>query len=734
MTHKSLSLLALSACTALTLSCGGEAPVAQPPPPPGASGGSAAPVAGPPGPPATPARPVAADYHGVHVVDDYQWLEKSADPEVVSWSTAENAHARRFLDALPERDALRARVRSLVGASSAEHALVQERGGVLFAMEHKPPLQQRFLVTLKSADDRAGERVVLDPNKVDPSGSTAIDFYVPSLDGRKVAVSLSQKGSENGTLHVYEVASGRELGDTIPHVNGGTAGGSVAWNADGSGVYYTRYPRPGERPPADVDFYQQVWFHKLGTPESADRYSLGKDFPRIAETLLASSDDGKYVLASVQYGDGGEFAQFLLGPAGAWEKIADFKEGIKEARFGRDGSLYLLSVAGAPHGKLLKLDRGVSALGKARLIVPEGESTIQLFEATKTRLYVADLIGGPSDLRAFDLEGKGASAVPILPVSAVRELASAGGDEVLFRNVSFIDPPGWYRFSPQAARSQKTALFQTSPATYDDAEVVREVCVSRDGTKVPLNVLRKKGTTLDGKNPVLLTGYGGYGLSRPPRFNPVNRLWLDRGGVYAVANLRGGGEFGEEWHRAGNLTRKQNVFDDFAACAKHLVEAGYTSPARLAIQGGSNGGLLMGAELTQHPEMFRAVVSHVGIYDMLRVELTPNGAFNVAEYGTVKEPDQFKALHAYSPYHHVTNGVAYPSVLFLTGANDPRVDPFHSRKMMARLQAASSSGHPLLLRVSGDTGHGIGTPLDAEIEEHVDVFSFLFHELGMPGR
>jgi prolyl oligopeptidase len=677
------------------------------------------------------------DYGGVKVTDDYRWLEQGKDPEVVAWSDAENAYARRYFDALPGRDALRARLRELLGASGPAHAHVQVSGGLLFALETKPPIQQPFLVALKSADDLASLRILVDPNKIDPSGGTAIDFYVPSIDGRLVAVSLSQKGSENGTLHVYEVASGRELPDRIAHVNGGTAGGSVAWNADGSGVYYTRYPRPGERPAPDLDFYQQVYFHKLGTAEADDRYAIGKDFPRIAETELASSDDGKYVLATVQNGDGGEFAHFLLGPGGAWEKIADFKEGVKAARFGRDGSLYLLSVDGAPRRKLLKLDPGVASLAKARVVVPESDVVIEDFGASAAHLFVADLAGGPSDLRVFDLEGKGAATVPLLPVSTVSEIVPAGGDDVLVRNASFIDPPGWYRYASATKEMKKTALVQTSPASYADAEVVRETCVSKDGTKVPLNVLRKKGTPLDGKNPFLLTGYGGFGLSRSPRFDPKTRLWLDHGGVYAVANLRGGGEYGEEWHKAGNLTHKQNVFDDLAACAAHVVEAKYTSPSMLAIMGGSNGGLLMGAALTQHPTAFRAVVSLVGIYDMLRVESTPNGAFNVTEYGTVKDPDQFRALHAYSPYHRVQDGVAYPSVLFLTGANDPRVDPFHSRKMTARLQAAEASlgpaAHPVLLRTSSDTGHGIGTPLDAEIDQMTDIYGFLLKELGVGG-
>ena len=260
---------------------------------------------------------------------------------------------------------------------------------------------------------------------------------------------------------------------------------------------------------------------------------------------------------------------------------------------------------------------------------------------------------------------------------------------------------------------------------------MREFATSKDGTRIPLNILRRKGTALDGRNPTLLTAYGGFGISLTPRFDDAVRLWLDRSGVWAVANLRGGGEYGEEWHKSGMLTRKQNVFDDFAACADYLIKNGYTNPTKLAVVGGSNGGLLMGAALTQHPQLFRAVVSFVGIYDMLRSEATtPNAAFNTTEYGTVRDPDEFKALYAYSPYHHVVDGTAYPAVLFLTGANDPRVNPTQSRKMIARLQAASTSGLPILLRTSADSGHGASSA-DEDIEQNADMFAFLFDQLGM---
>jgi prolyl oligopeptidase len=292
-----------------------------------------------------------------------------------------------------------------------------------------------------------------------------------------------------------------------------------------------------------------------------------------------------------------------------------------------------------------------------------------------------------------------------------------------------VEPSSFYTYQADAPKPAKTALAETTTADLSDAVVTRETCTSADGTKVPMTLVRPKDAPRDGSRPALLTGYGGYNVSRTPRFRPMVKLWIENGGTFAEANIRGGGEFGEAWHKEGNLTKKQNVFDDFYACAKTLAQAGVTRPERLAIVGGSNGGLLMGAELTQHPEAFRAVVSHVGIYDMLRVELTPNGAFNVTEFGTVKDPEQFKALYAYSPYHHVVSGTRYPSVLFLTGANDPRVDPYHSRKMTARLQAATTS--PVYLRTSADTGHGMGTPLAAQVEENADVYAFLFHELGI---
>jgi prolyl oligopeptidase len=678
----------------------------------------------------TPKKPVTDEYQGVKVQDDYQWLEKDDDPAVKAWSDAQNQRTRKYLDKLPDRAAIEKQLTDWYAKTSPSYSGIVSRPGTLFAFKFQPPKQQQMLVTLSSADDLKSEKVVIDPNKLDPTGKTAIDWFVPSHDGKYVAMSISQGGTEDGTLRIYETATAKAMKDSIAHVQYPTAGGSAAWNADQTGIYYTRFPRKGERPDADLNFYQQVYFHKLGTNDSEDTYSIGKDFPRIAEINLQASYDGKYIVATVANGDGGDFAHYLLGPEGNWKQLTQFSDQIKSARLGRDNALYLLSRADAPRGKILRVSLDAPELANATTIVPAGEAVIQFIEATGDALYLSDLLGGPSQIRRVDLDGKNETIVPIPPISAVTEMESLEDNSLLFRDVSYVEPAAWFHLVGNEP-PKKTALANNSPVSFADIEVTREMATSKDGTKVPLNILRKKGTKLDGNNPTLLYGYGGYGLSMQPNFDFVRRLWFDRGGVYVVANLRGGGEFGEEWHKAGNLTKKQNVFDDLAASAEYLINEKWTRPEKLAVLGGSNGGLLMGAMLTQHPDLVRAVVSAVGIYDMLRVELAPNGAFNVTEFGTVKDPDQFKALYAYSPYHHVVDGAKYPSILFMTGANDGRVAPYHSRKMLARLSEANKSSNPILLRTSTSSGHGIGTALSERIKQLADEYSFLFAQLGM---
>jgi prolyl oligopeptidase len=686
--------------------------------------------------PKTEKRPVVDVYYGISVTDDYRWLEKGDAAEVQAWSAAENAYARRALDSEPNRVGIAKKLKALMGYESPDWYALNWCGGRLFALKSNPPKQQPFLVVMKGADALVTERVVIDPNVLDASGGTAIDWYVPSPDGKLVAVSLSSGGSERGNLRVYEVDSGAERAiDAVPRVNGGTAGGSLAWLGDGTGFFYTRYPAPGERPAEDLDFFQETWFHRLGADPKLDVPSLREGLPRIAEIQLQASKDGSWIIARVSNGDGGEYDHWILASGktpekshGQWRKIASLADKVIRADFSPDGKLWLLSRSNAPNGKLLELDPQ-AGLAKAKTMIPESDVVISQFVITRSRIYTADLIGGPYQARVFARNGKALHIMDFPPLSSIWRILALGGDDVLLYTESYIEPPAWKLYHAADKTLKVTELAKKPATNFDDAEVVRETCVSMDGTKVPLNILRKKGTKRDGSNKFLLYGYGGYNISLSPSFDAPLRVWLDEGGIFAWANIRGGGEFGEVWHLAGNLTNKQHVFDDFLACARHVIEAGYTKPERLAVIGASNGGLLMGAAMTQAPELFRAVVSLVGIYDMLRVELTPNGAFNVTEFGTVKDKAQFDAMFAYSPYHRVVDGTAYPAVLFMTGANDPRVDPYNSRKMTARLQAATSSEHPILLRTSGNTGHGIGTPLDEQVEEQVDIWSFLLREL-----
>ena len=696
-------------------------------------------TASPAVPPDTPKTPVTDKYHGVAVTDDYRWLEDWSSPTVQKWSEAQNAHARSVLDKLPGVETLRAKLTRIMAAKTTNHFALAVRGNTVFAMRRQPPKQQPFLVVMDAIDQPDAARVLLDPAQIDAKGTTSIDWFVPSPDGKLVAISISKGGSESGDVQVYDVATGKPTDVVIPRVNNGTAGGDLVWAADGKGFYYTRYPRGDERPPADRDFYQQLYFHALGAPTEKDRYELGKDLPRIAEIRIELSDRG-LLLASVQNGDGGEFAHFVRSASGEWRQFAGFQDKAIQAAFGPNGTIYLVSRQDAPKGKILRLSADAPDLAKATVAVPEcGDAIVTYFYTspevrtvlpTASRLYVTYQLGGPSVIRCFDLDGKPLPAPKQPKVGAVGGLTRAGVDDVVFGASSFTEPGSQFLYRANSNETKKPPL--TSPPVVDlsDVQVEREFATSKDGTKVPVNILIPKGAKLDGSNPCLVTGYGGYSVNIEPHFDPVSRILFDHGFVVAVVNLRGGGEFGEEWHHAGNLTRKQNVFDDFDAALQHMIDRKYTSPEKLAIEGGSNGGLLMGATLTQHPDRMKCVVSHVGIYDMLRVELSPNGAFNIPEFGSVKDVSLFTAMRAYSPYHRVVDGVKYPPVLFLTGANDPRVDPMHSRKMTARLQAANPDGL-VLLRTSANSGHGHGTALSDQIEQQVDVFAFLFAQLGV---
>lgn len=687
-------------------------------------------------PPSAPKRPVADTYYGVRVTDNYRWLENGASPEVKQWVAAQDAYTAGWMNKLPQRDAILAYLRQLMNREHTRYRAFQVRQGNLFALRYDPGKAGPRLVVFSSPEVISSERTILDTTTFVSGKVFQIDWYSVSPDGKRVGLALSTGGSEDGSLYVVDTASGRQVGETVPRVQFATGGGSMAWNPDGTGFFYTRYPQGNERPHADRNFYQQVYYHRLGSPPATDRYVLGHDFPRIAETALSSSPDFRHIVVTVENGDGGDYESFLLDAQGTPRPVTHFGDKIDLVTFGPDDSLWLLSHKNSDRGELWRLSSGDLRLADAKLIVPASDASIEgsgydpgRFFVASDKLYVTVINGGPEEVRAYTFDGHRLPNVAVPPVASVGTLVPDGTNAFLFAAETYTTPQQWYRCDGHGA--PHALPFHTDAAvSLADIDVRRVFATSKDGTRVPMTILMRKGTPLDGTHPALITGYGGYDISLTPAFYG-NRLWFDHGAVVAIANLRGGGEYGESWHKAGSLTHKQNVFDDFAACAQYLVEHRYTSPARLAAEGGSNGGLLMGAMITQHPHLFRAVLSYVGIYDMLRTELDPNGSFNVTEYGSVKNSEQFRALFAYSPYHHVVPDSKYPAVLLITGDNDHRVNPAHSRKMTAALQAATTSGQPVLLLTNAHAGHGISTNVNEALLETADAQAFLFQELSM---
>jgi prolyl oligopeptidase len=673
----------------------------------------------------TPRIPVTTSYHGVDVTEEYRWLEDRASEDTIAWTKAQQQLTAAYYGSLPWREALRARVERLLRAERTTYRSLRSGGSTYFALKEQTPRQQPFLVALTDLDDLGTERIAVDPNVLDPSGETTIDWFVPAPDGRRVAVSLSEHGSEDGTLHVFDVGSGEVVDEPIPHVN--LMGGSMAWRHDGSGFWYTRCADP-------AGFRQQVWLREIGAAQDSLDVAGGFADEVIAENVLSSSPDGRWVMDRVQKGDGGDWQVFVRSqdPDGAWWRLADIRDRCVHAVLGTD-AVYLLSRRDAPRGRVLRLRVSESAtVADAEEIVPASDVVIEDLAVTRGTVWVADMDGGPQQLRAFDVHGGPLPGPGIPPVSSVSSyfarLSRLGPDRLAWSCESFTEPPTWW-VAAEGEAPRPTALRTRTPVDLSGYEVTREFAVSRDGTRLPLTLIAAPGIPRDGSAPALLTAYGGYGISLVPRFDPESLLWLEHGGVLAIANIRGGGEYGEQWHHAGRLATKQNCFDDFIACADHLHDTGITSRSRMAILGGSNGGLLMGAVVTQRPDIARAVVAAVPVMDSLRSETTSNGRFNTTEYGTVEDPEIFRALLAYSPYHNVVDGTSYPAVLLTAGENDARVDAWHAKKMTARLQRATSSHHPVLLRL--ETGGHLAGSLDQTIDQTTDVQAFILDQLGL---
>ncbi len=659
--------------------------------------------------------------------DPYKWLENDNDPRVQQWSEGENTKARNHLDAIAAMPGVQARLKELSRENSEGYWYVQSTHGRLYAMRSDPTKEQPFIVELDSYQGKPKDHVVVDPNVFDPKGGSEIDWYKPSLDGQLVAVSISQGGSENGDLRVFRSSDGSELiADRIPRVNKGTASGGVAWLADGSGFYYTRYPG-SERPASDSWFYQKVYFHKLGTDSANDTPSLSRELPRIAETILLSSPDGRFFVAAVENGDGGQFAIWLLRQGGRWKKLAGFSDGVGQVQFCDDGNLYLLCRKNTPYGEIRRTPLSNPSLRSATTVVRESHRAIDFFRIAGTHLYTDDQLGGYNGMRCFDLRTGGSKVVDLGAYPAVRQIVPVA-DGALIQTGNYLKPAAWYEYVVSSGQLNRTQLVLTPSPDLSAYQVLKETAVSKDGSRVPIFLIAKRGMRRDGNNPLLLTGYGGFADSQTPFFIGDYRVLLERGFILAVAAIRGGREFGENWHRQSQGASRQNVFDDFYAAARRLIDAGYTRSSRLALKGGSNGGLLVGAAAIQHPSLCRVIVSEVGIYDMPAHMASANGQFNVPEYGSPSDPRVLRAMLRYSPYYHVRR-VKYPAMLLTTGANDPRVQPLQSRKMVAKMHAMSPESL-ILLRSSASAGHGVGTRLSGRLALEADGYGFILEQLG----
>jgi prolyl oligopeptidase len=694
--------------------------------------------------------PVTDEYHGVKVVDDYRWLEDGKSAETEKWLAAENAYSLHYFEHAPAWNLLLHDIRNPKEKQGATDRNLDCRGGRLFYLQlDRTVQQQRVLMTSAtlgtSSSAPANASVLLDPAVLDPSGHTSIDWYRPSLDGRLVAVGLAVGGSERAALTVFDTATGKQVG--APFVAMGFPGArrSVAWLPGNKGFLYAGYNLAvASAAQTTVLKNQKVYEHILGTAQSEDRVVLDKGLTELAQIALDSDPTGERVVASAEDGDGGKYANFLRMPDGSWRQISTYSDEIVAINPGTadEDALYLTSLKDAPRGKILKVSARSPSLARAETIIPQGtvsiehddpESDTHRLLVTRNRLYVTTIDGGPNRVSVYDHQGKPLPEVPLPPVSGVSEVALLGPDTLAIQVSGFLTPPAYmtYHAGPNA-QLEATALSQPVSKSVSGYVVDRAFATSKDGTKVPMTIIHRHGSAMDGTVPTLVYGYGGYGISESPYFvdNIYWGPWLQQGYTLVITNIRGGAEYGESWHLGGNLTRKQNVFDDFSACAQYLIDNHWSSSAHMAALGGSNGGLLMGAVITQHPGQFRAVVSTVGDYDMLRVELDPNGQFNTTEYGTVKDAADFQALYAYSPYHHVLDGAKFPAILMETGDNDPRVNPAQSRKFAARLQAANGAKTPILLKTFADAGHGSSSSADLQ-QQTADWYAFLFQELGV---
>lgn len=665
-------------------------------------------------PPLTKIEPVTDTLHGVEIVDNYRWLEDQDSPETRAWIKAQQEYTKAHLENFERHPGIHVRFSELLKVDSI--GAPSEHGGYYFfgkrLAEQEQPVQYRRR-GLHGPDE-----VLLDPNTMSEDKSVTVQRMDISQDGGLLVYGIRQGGEDEQKIHFRTIDEKTDLPDILPKAR---YFGGVALKNDKSGLYYGLMTEEGPR----------VRYHALGTDPAQDVEIFGAGYDAGKIISVGLSEDGRWLLLEVYYGSSGQKTDVFLQNIAENGPIIPVVTDI-EARFScqiADGDLYIETNWEAPNGRILKTELANPTRENWREIIPVGPDTLQGFSLVAHKIFVNYLHNVTSQVRIFDVEGKPEGEIHLPTLGTISEL---GGwwdkSEAFFTFVSFVTPTTIYRYDAETSATEIWAANQT-PVPSEDFEVNQVFFASKDGTQIPMFLVHKKGLELNGTNPVLLSAYGGFGVSLTPSFSSFAALWAEQGGVFAVANLRGGGEFGEDWHRAGMLANKQNVFDDFIAAAEWLIENKYTDSAHLAVQGGSNGGLLVGAILTQRPELCGAVICAVPLLDMVRYHQFLVAAFWIPEYGSSEDAEQFKTLYAYSPYHHVKPGEKYPAALFVTGDADTRVAPLHARKMAALLQSANASDKPVLLLYDTKSGHSGGKPINKVIEEATDQLVFLFQQL-----
>jgi len=670
-------------------------------------------------------QPVAETLHGEQVADPYRWLEDESSPATQRWIAAENALTERTMNRFAKvRDQV-AKELEAVYATEAVSALVPY--GERYFFFRRDGLENHAKVYVREGNYAAPEKVALDPNQFSADGTVALDWMYPSPDGRLIAYGKSSSGSEKSTLYVRDVAAGKDLSDQIPFTQYCT----VAWNAAGTGFYYNRCPDPQSVPAGEENFHMKVYFHEVGADWEQDRYVWGEGRPKDEEPNPYESSDHEYVLLNF-YRDPAQNDLYIKRADGPepFQPVADSLGAITTGDV-LDGRVYLKTNYQAPRYRLCTADVSAAGPDNWRDLIPQQKGVLDGFDIVDHKLIVHVIEDVRSRLLVYDLDGQLQGEVPLPGPGTVAGFGGAPEQsELFFTFSSWIVPTTSYRYDVRSKKLEELHR-RGCPVDLTPYETRQVWCRSTDGTEIPLFIVARKDVKLDGNNPALLYGYGGFNVSLYPGYRASILPFLQRGGVWALANIRGGGEFGQAWHDGGRREHKQQCFDDFYAAAEKLIDLGYTNPQRLACEGGSNGGLLIGAAVTQRPDLWQAAIAQVPLMDMLRFHLWGMGAQWVHEYGDPGNAEEYRWVRAYSPYHNVEKDVAYPATLLVTAESDNRVATAHAYKMTAELQWATGSDRPILIRIERKAGHGAGKPLSMRIQNDAEDWTFLMWQLGM---